>query len=190
MSTQHIRQGLATIAAGVVFALALTGCGAEEPAPAPPATAQVAPAAPVPAPVVAPAAPVPAPVVSMPPKPALVLTGLEYYAAGGKEWTRYRYAVTNRAEYPDELFAPAPDLAPCGNNTNASRTWVDFYDESGKRLYGFCALEKSDSLDGIWFAVETSVAPPKMVYIKMTDRKTDTVYQSNLAPTNRDPRLQ
>ena len=67
---------------------------------------------------------------------------------------------------------------------------MDFYDESGKRLYGFCALAKSDNLGGIWFAVETSVAPPKMVYIKMADRKTDTVYQSNLAPTNRDPRLQ
>jgi len=165
----RIRQGLATIAIGVVFtALATTRLGAEEPVPALPATA---------------------PAASILPKPALVLIGLEYYTAGGKEWTRYKYAVANRGEYPNELFAPAPDLPPCGTNTNSSRTWVDFYDKDGKRLYGFCALQSRDHLNGIWFALEISVAPPKSVYIELNDRKTDTVYKSNLAPTNRDPRL-
>lgn len=161
MSTS-IRQGVATIAAGVLLAaFATIGRGAEESAPAAPGL----------------------------PDPVLVLTGIEYYESSGKEWTRYRYSVANRDQYPDELFAPSPDLPPCGTNTSASRTWVDFYDAAGKRLYGFCALGSSENLGKIWFAAETSVAPPPSVYIVLNDRKTSTLYRSNLAPTNRDPRL-
>ena len=122
------------------------------------------------------------------PDPVLSLDGLEYYQTGGKEWTRYKYRVDNFAAYPNELFAPSPDLPPCGTNTKASRTWVDFYDETGKRLYGFCALGNSDSLNNIWFAVETSVAPPDLVYIVLHDRKTNTTYKSNLAPTTKATR--
>lgn len=117
------------------------------------------------------------------PNPVLVLIGAEYYEAGGKEWTRYRYQVHNSADYPNELFAAAPELPPCGRNTKASRTWLDFYDSSGKRLYGFCALADRDDLGKIWFALERGVTPPSWVYIEMTDRKTGTKYRSNLAET-------
>lgn len=122
------------------------------------------------------------------PNPLLELNGLEYYRSGGKEFTRYKYSVENRADFPDVLFAPAPELPPCGSNTKASRTWVDFFDESGKRLNGFCALGKHDDLNEIWFAVETTVAPPDLVYIELNDRKTSTTYRSNLAPTTKGPR--
>lgn len=118
------------------------------------------------------------------PNPVLVFVGQEFYEAGGKQLARYLYAVDNRAAFPDELFAASPDLPPCGRNTAASRTWVDFYDQSGKRLIGFCALGSSDDLGKIWFALEKDALPPSWVYIEMTDRKTNIKYKSNLAETS------
>jgi hypothetical protein len=117
----------------------------------------------------------------------LQLRALERYTAGGKEWVRYSYDVTNKAAYPAELFAAAPELPPCGLNTKASRTWIDFYAEGGKRLYGFCALAKPDDLAHIWFAVALGTPPPAAVYIEITDRKTNTRYRSGLAGTGFTP---
>lgn len=115
--------------------------------------------------------------------PMLYMTGTEIYQAGGKQWVRYQYDVLNKLDYPADMFAAAPALPPCGKNTNSSRTWVDFFDQSGKRLYGFCALGKPEDLGGIWFALEDGVIPPSYVYIEMTDRQTNTKYKSNLADT-------
>ena len=117
------------------------------------------------------------------PNPILYLTELEYSQAGGKTFIRYKYDVLNKDAYPDAMFAAAPALPPCGKNTNSSRTWIDIYDQSGKRLYGFCALSKPADLNGIWFALEEAVVPPSYVYIEMTDRQTNTRYKSNLADT-------
>jgi hypothetical protein len=117
------------------------------------------------------------------PNPVLYLTGTEAYSTGGKNWVRYKYDVLNKDAYPAELFAAAPALPPCGLNHNSSRTWVDIFDQRGKRLYGFCALGKPDDLGGIWFALEEGVVPPSYVYIEMTDRQTNTKYKSNLADT-------
>ena len=117
------------------------------------------------------------------PNPVLYFMGTELYTAGGKDWTRYKFGVDNYTAYPDALFAAAPTLPPCGTNTKSSRTWVDFFDSQGKRLYGFCALGKASNLNGIWFAVERDVIPPSYVYIEMNDRQTSTKYKSNLADT-------
>jgi hypothetical protein len=117
------------------------------------------------------------------PNPALYLKFLEHYQTGGKNFVRYRYGVENSSAYPAEMFAAAPDLPPCGQNTKSSRTWVDFYDQSGKRLYGFCALAKPDDLNSIWFALEETALPPSYVYIELNDRATNTKYKSNLADT-------
>jgi hypothetical protein len=118
-----------------------------------------------------------------PPKPVLYLLRTEYYSTGGKNWVRYRYDVLNKMEYPADMFAAAPSLPPCGSNTNSSRTWVDFFDSTGKRLYGFCALGKPEDLGKIWFALEEGVVPPSYVYIELNDRQTNTKYKSNLAET-------
>lgn len=118
------------------------------------------------------------------PNPVLYLTGTEAYTAGGKEWIRYKYSVLNFESYPTDLFAAAPELPPCGSNTKSARTWVDIYDQSGKRLYGFCALGKPADMNGIWFALEPDVVPPSWIYIEMNDRKTNTKYKSNLADTS------
>jgi hypothetical protein len=117
------------------------------------------------------------------PNPVLYLTGTEAYSTGGKDFIRYRYDVLNKDSYPADLFAAAPALPPCGSNTKASRTWVDFFDSRGKRLYGFCALGKPADLGTIWFALESNVVPPSYVYIELTDRQTNTKYKSNLADT-------
>ncbi|MCA1632536.1 MAG: hypothetical protein LC802_02175 [Acidobacteria bacterium] len=117
------------------------------------------------------------------PNPVLVFMGPEYVEISGKQWTRYRYAVDNSAAYPNELFAASPDLPPCGANTKASRTWVDIYDQTGKRLNGFCALGNHDGLGKLWFAMERDVIPPSWIYIELNDRKTATKYKSSLAET-------
>lgn len=117
------------------------------------------------------------------PNPVLYLQLVESYQTGGKNYLRYRFGVMNSAEYPADMFAAAPDLPPCGQNTKSSRTWVDIYDQQGKRLYGFCGFAKPDDLNSIWFALEETVVPPSYVYIELNDRATNTKYKSNLAET-------
>jgi hypothetical protein len=117
------------------------------------------------------------------PNPVLAFIGQEHVEIGGKQMIRYNYEVANKASYPDELFAPAPNLAPCGTNTKAARTWVDIYDQSGKKLNGFCNLTKSADLSKVWFAMDSTAVPPSWVYIELTDRQTNTKYKSNLAET-------
>lgn len=117
------------------------------------------------------------------PKPVPYMSGQESYQTGAKQFIRYRYDVDNKADFPAELFAAAPALPPCGKNTSASRTWVDVYDQNGKRLNGFCAFSKPSDLGLIWFALEEGVIPPSYVYIELTDRQTNTKYKSNLADT-------
>ena len=117
------------------------------------------------------------------PNPVLFLTGLDHVVVNGKQVIRYNYDVLNKDKYPAELFAPAPKLPPCGANTNAARTWVDVYDQSGKRLQGFCALGKPADLGKIWFALEEDTIPPSYIYIELNDRQTGTKYKSNLAET-------
>jgi hypothetical protein len=118
-----------------------------------------------------------------PPNPVLYLTTQEYYSAGGKNWVRHRYDVLNKSSYPAEMFAAAPALPPCGLNTNSSRTWIDFFDSRGTRLYGFCALGSPDNMGSIWFATEQGTVPPSYVYIEIHDRQTNRKYRSNLADT-------
>jgi hypothetical protein len=118
-----------------------------------------------------------------PPKPVLYLASMESFSAGGKNYIRLLYDVLNKADYPADMFAAAPTLPPCGLNHNASRTWVDFFDATGKRIYGFCALSKPEDLGKIWIAYEDGTIPPSYVYIELNDRQTNTKYKSNLADT-------
>jgi hypothetical protein len=117
------------------------------------------------------------------PNPVLYLISTEFYSASGQNFIRYNYDVFNKEDYPDAIFAAAPALPPCGKNTKASRTWVDFFDSRGKRLYGFCALGKAADLGKIWFALPDGEVPPSYVYIELNDRQTNTKYKSNLADT-------
>ena len=124
-----------------------------------------------------------APALAVPPDPVLYLTGMESYSAGGKNWIRYKYDVLNKDQYSADMFAAAPSLPPCGLNTNASRSWVDFFDQQGHRLYGFCALGDPANLGKIWVSFEEGTVPPGWVYIEINDRQTNAKYRSNLADT-------
>jgi hypothetical protein len=118
------------------------------------------------------------------PNPILYLTGQEFYTANGQNFIRYRYDVLNKDAYPAAMFAPAPGLPPCGQNSNSSRTWVDFFqNRTNQRLYGFCALGRPQDLGSIWFALPEGQVPPSYVYIELNDRQTNTKYRSNLADT-------
>jgi hypothetical protein len=117
------------------------------------------------------------------PNPVLYLVGQESFSREGRAFIRYHFDVANSDAYPDALFAAAPTLPPCGANSKASRTWVDVFDQRGKRLNGFCALGRSKNLSSIWFALEEGDVPPSWVYIELNDRQTGTKYKSNLAET-------
>ena len=117
------------------------------------------------------------------PNPMLYFLGAEYVTISGKQTVRYNYDVANKDAYPDNMFAASPDLPPCGSNTKAARTWVDIYDQNGKRLNGFCALGKSSDLGKIWFGLDENLVPPSYIYIELNDRQTNTKYKSNLADT-------
>ena len=117
------------------------------------------------------------------PNPVLYLTGTEPYTNGAKVFIRYRYDVLNKNAYPTAMFAAAPKLPACGANTKASRTWVDVFDGSGKRLNRFCAFGNPSDLGQIWFALEEGMIPPSTVFIVLTDRQTKAKYKSNLADT-------
>jgi hypothetical protein len=117
------------------------------------------------------------------PNPVLVLTDVEPFRSNGKDMLRYSFSVDNFSAYPDAMFAAAPALPPCGKNAKSSRTWVDVYDQQGKRLYGFCAFGAAKDLNKIWFALEADAIPPSWIYIELNDRQTSTRYKSNLAET-------
>jgi subtilisin family serine protease len=114
------------------------------------------------------------------PNPILVFSHKEIDTVDGIVFDRYRFTVANYLAYPAEMFAPRPDLPPCGLNTEASQTWVDFFNSAdNSRFYGFCALGQPSDLNLIWFAVPTGTPPPAQVYIKLIDRGTNIEYQSN-----------
>lgn len=119
------------------------------------------------------------------PNPVLYLTTQEHYSTSAGSFVRYRYDVLNKDQYPAAMFAAAPSLPPCGSNTNASRTWVDFFNaRTNQRLYGFCALSSPQQLGSIWFALPEGQVPPSYVYIEIIDRQTNTRYRSNNADTS------
>ena len=117
------------------------------------------------------------------PNPMITFIGTEAVTVGGKNLTRYRFDVANKSDFPKEMFAAAPTLPPCGSNKNASRTWIDLYDQQGKRLNSFCDVTDPNKLTNLWFATDEGAVPPSWVYIEFNDRQTNTKYKSNLADT-------
>jgi len=110
------------------------------------------------------------------PDPRLVLDSAVARNVGGPPHL-YDLSVRNWSSFPDELFAPSPELPPCGLNTSASRSWVDIFDESGNFLFGFCSFRAASNLNQLYVPVNER---PVRVYITITDRLTNQVYTSNL----------
>jgi len=113
--------------------------------------------------------------------PELVYEGTEPVRGNSEGLVRHLFRVKNLRDFPDELFEPAPDLPPCGKNTNASRTWVNLHNAAdGRVLYGFCGLKAAKDLDGIWFAAREPV--PESVFITLEDRREQEKVNSNAVP--------
>ena len=101
-------------------------------------------------------------------------------------------AVTTSVQADEPVTRASARARPKGTEPAADRlspfrglgTWVDLYDQQGKRLYGFCALSKPADLNQLYFALEQDVIPPSWIYVEMTDRQTNTKYKSNLADTS------
>lgn len=87
-------------------------------------------------------------------------------------------SVANWRSYPEALFAPSPELAPCGANRNSSRTWVEIYDAKGVRDYGYCAITRPDELARLH---TIGLDRSRGAYIVMMDRRCGTNYYSNIA---------
>jgi caspase domain-containing protein len=113
-------------------------------------------------------------------QPQLAFAGTKSYEENGKNLIRYFFSVTNRANFPNEIFAAAPALPACGRNTNSSRTWIDVYDDKEKRFFGFCAVMSSEGLAGLYFNLTDGEAPPPRIFIVLTDRETNTKYRSSI----------
>ena len=112
--------------------------------------------------------------------PKVVLKRREETTVRGRAVTRYYLAVTNWADFPAELFQPAPDLPPIGRITNATRIRVHIQDAKDDRhLYGFVTFDEPSDLSRIYFPVPTGQSPPKGVYVLLKDRRTDAEYKSN-----------
>ncbi|MDD4777172.1 MAG: hypothetical protein PHV53_02670 [Fermentimonas sp.] len=112
--------------------------------------------------------------------PQLYFTGKETSNINGNIFTRINLSVKNWKSFSNDLFIAAPSLPPCGLNSNASRTWVDIFDNKGKRLYGYCAFNSNENLKSFSFAVAANQNLPVNVYITLTDRAQNKVYTSNI----------
>ena len=97
---------------------------------------------------------------------------------GGTLWHNYGITITNLDVVPDELFAPAPDLAACGLNTNASRTYVKFYDEDDNQLGSYCGILNKDDINILGFRIRQSDPLPKAVRMVLEDRRCETTHES------------
>ena len=109
------------------------------------------------------------------PTPQLTLKGI----VSGEIFDRYLLTITNRAQYPDAIFAASPELPVCESISGASRTRVDVFRETGSLLNTFCTLSGAAGLDDITFSIPAGSTPPTTVSVALTDRKSNQVYTSN-----------
>jgi len=112
------------------------------------------------------------------PSPELILEYSEVVEVDNVFSIRYYFDVPNYIVFPDALFAPSPDLPPCGLNDDASRSWVEIFDQDDNHLYSFCALGIAANLNEIWCSVPIGNIQPTGIYIVITDRRCDISYTS------------
>ncbi len=111
--------------------------------------------------------------------PIIGLTKKETFTIRGKNFHRIHISIQNWNAYSDALFRASSGLPPCGKNINASRTWLEIFDNKGKRLYGYCAFNTNKSLQNFSFAVPSSKPIPATCYVVLWDRKVNKKYTSN-----------
>jgi hypothetical protein len=113
------------------------------------------------------------------PKPKLRFVGKVESTTRDLRLFNYELEVVNREDFDNELFVPSPALPPCGRNTNASRTWINIYNEKGERLYGHCAVMANEGLASVRFSVPARRPQPKKIFIDLVDRFEERIVRSN-----------
>jgi len=119
------------------------------------------------------------------PGPEVRCTGSGAVTLAGIDSTEYHLSVINWQEYPEELFAPSPNLPPCGANDSASRTWVTIVDDQDQFLNRFCAFSSPGDLEDLWFKVFDGDPVPATVSVGLYDRLFEVTHTSDpvdLAP--------
>lgn len=114
------------------------------------------------------------------PRPQVKFLGTEKIEQNGRAATAYRFEIVNRKDFDDELFFPAPVLGPCGKNTSPSRTWVNIYNESGRRLYGYCAIKTNAELVTLGFIIPDGSPAPVKILVEFVDRAAGMVSRSKM----------
>lgn len=113
-------------------------------------------------------------------KPQLALMGAVTETAGGKEYSVTKLTIVNWEKFSSRFFTPAPHLPPCGQNKNSARSWLTIHrQDNGEQIYGYCALAAPVDLKDFSYATPKDKTPPQEVFVRLTDRATNTVYQSN-----------
>ena len=79
---------------------------------------------------------------------------------------------------PDQMFAEAPDLPPCGLNPRSARTHIMIHDNEVCFLYGYCGLRESPT--ELRVPVPADEPPPEQLYVVVEDRRCGLDYTSNL----------
>jgi hypothetical protein len=119
------------------------------------------------------------------PDPELEFLEKQEHVENGRRFTTFRLTVSNWEKFPEELFEPAPHLPPCGRNNNASRTWIEIYNQKEKRIYGFCAIKSAKELfNTLAFSVPEGKTPPEEVFIVIFDREKKKFYRSKKVSIN------
>lgn len=112
-------------------------------------------------------------------KPILQFTKKEAQVIRGNRFTRIYLSIQNWDAFPDDLFRASPELPPCGQNRNASRTWLNIFNAEGQRLYGYCGFGKNENLQNFSFAIRAGQPLPSACYVELLDRKLNKKYVSN-----------
>lgn len=112
-------------------------------------------------------------------KPILHFTKKEASVVRGRRFTRIYLSIRNWDSFPNGLFRKSPELPPCGQNRNASRTWLNIYNPEGQRLYGYCGFSSNENLQNFSFAIRAGQAIPSACYVELIDRKLNKKYISN-----------
>ncbi len=123
----------------------------------------------------------------VPPAPVLRLIDTKDLL-GPPPYREYTIGVSNAQSFPDDLFAPAPDLLPCELNTKSSRTWVNFFRiTNGEFRYasGLCGFTANEDLESFRFTAHMDDLPDQVI-VELNDRRTPAIYRSrplSLVPT-------
>lgn len=93
--------------------------------------------------------------------------------------SEFALSFGNLERLPVDVFAPAPDLPPCGANSNSSRAWIEIVEaNSGQVLQLVCDARDLNDLQSVRLEIETSEPLSLSIRVVVNDRQTGKLYVS------------